>query len=1025
MKKSLQRIAVSFATFMVLLGPIVAAPTLLAGNGKWQDRIITGKITDADTGEPLPGATIIIKGTTQGTAANADGEFTLTVPEGAEKLLINYLGYQTLEISINNQTIFDVSLRVDYAALNEVVVVGYGTQKKADLTGAVGTLKEDGFNNGIIASPAELLQGKLAGVNVTGINGEPGADQTILIRGVSTLREGNQPLFVVDGVPLDNGSNTYANRGSVGFGNSPAPSPLNFINPADIESIDVLKDASAAAVYGSRAANGVIIITTKKGSIDKSSVNYSNYFGLSSIARRIDVLSTEQFIDFQERIGNTGESVILDRNNNTDWQDEFFRTAFTQNHNISFSGGSENSDFYASLSALDQEGIQETNSLKRYTARVNFTQRFLEDRASVGVNLTAGHTASLGIGKLDNAGANFGSLIPDILGANPTYPVRNPDGSLFIFPNGRNPFASIELFYPESRLDRVLGNINGSFELAEGLVYKVNFAMDRGISNAENLARPSGLPKIETPEGEIQFASAENTNQLIENFINYSKVLGEHELAFLAGHSYQRFFQRSNRWGIRDFTTDEIDPTFAPQIGSSIDINDAGGSGEINELQSFFGRANYSFADKYLLTATLRADGSSRFGKNNKYGVFPSISGAWRISDDAFMASSSVFSDLKLRAGWGATGNQEIPNKITQPSLTASVDERDRGYPVTVGPGNSGVDAGFIFNRTANPDLRWEVTTQTNIGLDFALFNGSISGTVDYFYKNTTDVLLNLTVPDPISPTSTRWENIDMDIINEGLEMSLNYSSPFSRKFVYELGANATILNNRVENAPFSLLATGDLDGPGLSGVTSAAILNGEPVGTFFLRQHLGFDESGQNIFRDVDGDGVITAGDRMISGSPIPDFTYNFYGTLRYSGFSFSFNFNGVSGNKIYSNTANAYFNNPQLSQGVNIAEAYFTPEEGETNSATESTRYLEDGDFLRLNNATLRYDFGLADFKWASKLGVFVTGQNLFVITDYSGFDPEVNVNQSVGGITSFGIDHINYPRARSFMIGMDVAF
>ncbi len=981
------------------------------------DRTVSGSVTDAETGDPMPGATVRVQGTNLGAVTNEEGAFSLSVPDDATTLLISYVGYKTLEVNIESGSQFDVQLEVDDYVLGQVVVTGYGTQRREDVTGAIGTVTDEEFNAGVIVSPEQLIQGKLAGVSITANNGEPGAAQTIIIRGPGSLRTGNGPLFVVDGVPLDD-DNISPGRDNVGFGSSQPLNPLNFLNPNDIASIDVLKDASATAIYGARGANGVIMITTKRGT-GQGGLNYSNYFGVSQAANKIELLNADEFIQFQNTKGSPDN--IFNSSIDTDWQDEVFRDAFVQNHSLSFNGGSDQSNYYVSLSYLDQEGLIRGNELQRYTARVNFTQSLIEDRLRIKLNLTASHTDNEGVPRNDNADANFGSLIPDMLGGNPTYPVRDANGELFIFPNGRNPLADLALYTSLTRNDRILGNIEAALEIVEGLEYKVNFAMDRSVGNGDTQIEPSGLANIAIPEGAAVFSKTEANNLLIENYLQYDYNTGDHGITVLGGYSYQRFFNRFNSSSIIGFSTDEIDLIFAPQIGTILDINQNRPSGNAtqNELQSFFGRVNYDFGGKYLLTATVRADGSSKFGENNRYGVFPSVAAAWKINEDLF-PGSAVVTNLKLRAGWGQTGNQEIPGKITQAALTSTNSPTNGGYPLT-----QDINPGFTFTRTANPDIQWEVTTQTNVGLDFAFFGGSFYGSVDYFYKNTTDVLLNLTVSDPISPTASRWENIDMDIINQGVEIALNYQYQGATGFDWGLGANGTILSNEVDNAPFSFLRTGDVDGPGLSGVTVAGNLNGEGVASFFLLEHLGFDENGENIFRDANGDGTINADDRVVAGSPFPDFTYNFFGNVGFRGLSLTMNFNGAVGSKIYNNTANAYFNAPQLSSGTNIAKAYLVEEESAINSATESTRYLEDGDFLRLNNATLRYSFDVSGLSWIRGLALYVTGQNLFTITDYSGFDPEVNVPSDVGGVVGYGIDFANYPRARTYLGGIDISF
>lgn len=980
---------------------------------------IRGTVTDG-TGQSLPGVNVILKGSTgTGTTTDANGQYRLDVPTDKSVLVFSSIGYLTQEVTVGGRSVVDVVLQTDTRSLNEVVVIGYGTQQKSDVTGAIGSVSDRDFNRGVITSPEQLIQGKLAGVNVTGNTGEPGAAQTIIIRGPGSIRSGNTPLFVVDGVPLDN-STVSTSTPNVGFGGSAPLNPLNFINPADIETVDVLKDASATAIYGSRGANGVVIITTRKGTAKKPGFSYASYVGLSSISHKIDLLTSAEYIQIQDQLNKPKN--IYDRNIATDWQDQLFRQAFTQNHNLSLNGGTDKSSYYVSLSLMNQQGIIKTNELKRYTGRFNFTQRGLNDRLSVSVNLTVGHVNNVAAPRNDVSGANSGSLIPDAVGANPTYPVRNPDGSLFVFPQGRNPLADLDLYDNFSRTDRVLGNVEGRLKLIKGLEYRLNYAIDRSVGNGDTQVKRSGLPNLDYPEGRVVFSKNESYSNLIENYLKYTFGVGNHTVDALAGHSYQRFFQRSNTSSINNFSTNEIDAIYNPGIGTSLNISQNGltGSATINELQSFFGRVNYSFSDRYLLTATLRADGSSKFGANNRYGLFPSVSAAWKLNKESFLSNVQGLSELKLRLGWGKTGNQEIPGKITLPLLTSGTGN-GQGYPLT----ESGTTPGYTYSRTANPDIKWETTTQANVGLDFGVFGGALYGSVDYFNKNTSDILLNITVSDPISPTGSRWSNIPMNVINRGVELSLNYASARSRKFSWQVGANATFLHNEINNAPFSFLRTGSVSGPGLSGVTVSGNLNGYGISSFYLLNWIGLDEKGRNRFQDVNNDGTINDADRIVAGSPIPNFTYNFYGNVSYRSFDLSVNVNGVSGNRIYNNLANSYFNFPQLNSGLNIANGAIYTNESPTNSATASTRFLEDGRFLRLNNATLRYSFNLSKVVWLKNLAVFLTGQNLLTITSYRGFDPEVNVPSDSGGVTSYGIDQTNYPRARAFQLGLNVAF
>ena len=975
-----------------------------------QQKGITGKVIDS-SGQPLIGVTVVLKGTTKGTITNADGAYSLTdLPDNAV-LQFSFIGMKIQEVSVGNKTSINVTMEEETIGIGEVVAVGYGTLQKSDLTGAITSVKSRDFNQGVTASPEQLIQGKVAGVSITQNSGEPGAQQTILIRGAGSLRSGNGPLYVIDGVPLNS---TTISSADVGFGSTSGINPLVFLNTADIESMDILKDASATAIYGSRAANGVILITTKKGDSGFSGVNYSSSVGISSVANKIDLLSADEFRDFQNDRGSS--DYIYSSDLNTDWQDVLFRQAIVQNHSVSLNGGNKQSDYYVSVGVLDQEGIVLTSELKRYSGRANLNQRLLDDRVKIGINMSIGHIDNTGAPRTDNADANYGSLMSDILNANPTYPVYDDDGDLYVFPDSRNPMADIEVFDDYSRTDRILGNIDASFEIIKNLEYKINFGIERTNANRESQISMNTLANMEFPDGYCAFMHSEVNSKLIENSVKYNVDFSEHKIGVLLGHSYQRVFSRSTTFAVEDFSTDEYNTYYNPSNGSTKEASSGGAS--INELQSFFGRLNYNYNSKYLLTATLRADGSSKFGKNNRYGYFPSAAASWNISQEEFIKSISVIDNLKLRLGWGMTGNEGIPSQITKASLSASSDPAGGAYYL-----GDELIPGYVYSRTANPDIKWEVTTQTNVGLDFMLFGG-LSGTVDYFYKNTTDMLLNLTVTDPISPTSSYWSNVDMDVINSGIEVSLDYMSKRKKDMSWSVGGNFSFLHNEVKNAPFSYLGTGSVQGPGQTGATCGGMLNGYALSSFYMYKFLGFDENGESIFYDKTGEGDITSDDRVVVGSPFPTFRYNLHGSFSYKQFDFNINFTGVSGNKIFNNTALAYFNMPQLASGLNIAKDKLSADESLTNSAAVSSRYVEDGSYFRLNDATIRYNIKIKDAPWLKGLSVFVTGQNLFTITKYTGYDPEVNV-PSGSGLACYGVDFDNYPKARTFTTGVNLSF
>jgi TonB-linked SusC/RagA family outer membrane protein len=979
----------AFILLLVLSGTeaVTAAPL--------QSKTVMGRVTD-ETGSALPGANVVERGTTNGTVTDADGRYHISVSSRDAVLVFSFVGAVTQQHSVDNHTEINVQLIPDRSVLNEVVVVGYGTQKKKDITGAIGSVKSEDFNKGVINSPGQLLQGKVSGVQVTSSSGAPGSGQRIIIRGQGSIRQGTGPLFVVDGFPL----------GLAGTGS--AESPLNFINPEDIESIDVLKDASATAIYGARGANGVVLITTKKGKSGISRISFKSNLAFSATAREIPVFSADEFRQQVQAV----EGTLEDRGGNTYWQDELTRTAVTNDHNLVFQGGSENFSYRASLGYLDQQGIIINTGIKRYSGRVGATQKLMDGRLNIDFNL------STSVESGENA--QQGTLVSEMLEFNPTYPARDASGNPVKYPDLMNPLIGAELYknFRESR--RTLVNIAPSFEITEGLVYKVNLGYDNISTDADNQSMPNADP---FEEGRLQQSFHNGRNMLIENYLTYNFGIGDgHNFTILAGHSYQQLFNKSRFWSVDVFPDNGIEPRYNPGLGQQIDMvdNHPGGWAYIDELQSFFGRANYDLKGKYIFTATIRADGSSKFGENNKYGIFPSFAGGWRLSEEPFM-QSSPFSNLKLRAGWGQTGNQEIPNKITQASYTTRISNQD-SYPL--GGTEPPYTAGTTFVRLANPDIQWEVSTQTSVGLDFGLFNGALTGAVDYFKKTSNNILLEVKPLDPIQPATDYWTNVkDMTITNKGLEIALDYQHQRESGFSYGIGGNITFIDNVVEDSPFTILTTGSASGSGLTGATINGLINGHPIGSFYMQKFMGIGPDGLSVFAESEDGG------RMVMGSALPDVMYNFHANLKIKNFDAGINFNGVSGNMVYNNTAMNKFYKAKLANSLNTTDkAVEYPEESIINSSSVSTRYLEDGSFLRLNNMTLGYNFSTEAMgvgNWLRELRLSVTGQNLFVVTEYTGFDPEVNQDRSVDGIQSFGIDLNGYPRARTFVVGVNATF
>lgn len=962
---------------------------------------VTGKLYDSNTKEPLIGGSVMIKGTSRGVTSDVNGKYTIAVPNSKSVLVFRFVGYNTLEIEVGGKSVIDAALVASASDLAQVVVMGYGTQKQRDVTGSVKSVKSEAFNKGIINSPEQLLQGKVAGVNVTSATGEPGGNQGITIRGPGGLRTGSTPLFVIDGLALDNSS--------TGGGN-----PLNFLNPQDIETIDVLKDASATAIYGARGANGVVLITTKKGKAGVSTMDFSTNYGVSTIANPLPVLSASEF---RKQVVATG-GTLEDFGANTDWQKEITRTAITKNHNLNLSGGANKLTYFAAFGAQMQEGILKNNQLDRLTGRMNLNQKMWDDRLIIDANLSYSNTV--------NERPAIEGLLGTAISNNPTLPAYEADGvTPAKFLNASNPLLSLQLFKDVNTTNRFIANISPSIRLAKGLVYRLNYGFDNSTSVRDVQSLASLVPK---QDGRLDTYNTSNKNQLIENYLTFDKTIGDHVFTALVGHSFQKIQYQWRTWSINKFPIVPIEPIYNPGIGQELTLatNKPAGAAFINELQSFYGRLNYNYKDKYLVTGTVRADGSSKFGANNKYGIFPSFSLGWRISEEEFLKNSKAISNLKLRGGWGKTGNQEIPPKITQPLFNASVSSSS-SYPLD---NSTTYPAGITYTRLANPDIQWEVSVQSNIGLDFGFLNGALNGSIDAFRKVSNNILLEVIPADPVQPATSVWTNVNnMEIINQGVEMDLDYKFQTKSGIKFNIGGNLTLIKNEVKGSPYTVIPSGSASGSGLTSATINGYINGQPIGTFFLKEFIGFDDKGVSVYADTDKDGIVTDKDRIAAGTALPTTQYNFFANANYKGFDLSLQFNGVAGNKIYDNTANSAFYKLKIAKNSNVVPAAFAdPKESINNPAPVSTRYLKDGAFLRLNNVTLGYQINtqkLGISKYISRARLSVTGQNLWVKTKYDGFDPEVNKDNSINGVLSYGIDYLSYPKAKSIIVGLNLTF
>jgi TonB-dependent starch-binding outer membrane protein SusC len=979
--------------FALLIALFTMSAELLA-----QDVNVSGKVTDAKTGG-IPGVTITVKGTTKGTNTDVEGNYQISVP-GNATLTFSAIGYETKDVAVGSKSVIDVVLSEDIKALEEVVVVGYGTVKKKDATGAVSALGSKDFQKGIVTSPEQLMQGRVAGVQISQSSGEPGGGINVRIRGTTSVRGGNNPLFVIDGVPLS-GDDVSGGGDAAGVGRQAAKNPLNFLNPDDIASMDILKDASATAIYGSRGANGVVLITTKRGK-GKGTLDYGYSLGVSNITKKYDLLSAEEYVAAGGQ--NAGGS--------TDWQKELLRTAFTNQHNLSYGGGDATGNYRFSLGYLNQNGIIEKSGIKRYSIGFAGTKKFIQDRLTIGSNINLANTQDKGVPISENSGFT-GDLLGGMIKTNPTNPIMK-DGKYYQPGQTEpNPLAFLNMSRDNTNTLRALGNINAELEIVKGLKFKTVLGFDQSFSSRKSAYSRDLIIEGNAGKGRAYVRDIESNNRLWENYFTYDKEFGAVTLNALAGYSYQSFERSTKNVAAYNFQTSDLD-LMINNLASVVSGKDGtliqnSGSTK-DELQSYFGRVNLGFSSKYLFTGTLRVDGSTKFGGNNKYGYFPSGAFKWKLIEEEF-APKEAFDDLALRVGYGITGNQEIPHNL--------YDQRKRYGDWSFNTSGDINGGGLNDVSFRNPDLKWETTKALNVGLDFAILKSRLSGSIDFYEKHTSDLLFKIVAAQP-APNAFTWDNLDTDILNRGVELSLNAAVVDQKDFSWEVLFNVAYNKNLVKNLK-GTYDTGEINGQGLSGAFAQRIAEGQPLFAFFVRDFVGYDDDGINI--------VPPSGDvqKFQNGkSPLPKVTGGLTNNLRYKNFDLSLFFNGVFGNYIYSNTANAFFTAGSFQGGRNVTKDVIGNGESGSNNPDVSTRFLEKGDFVRLQNLTLGYRLpAISGNKIFSSLRLYVTGQNLLLFTNYSGQDPEVSTNKSLNDIPSFGIDYTAYPRARTWTIGANISF
>lgn len=1010
---------------------LISSLILLSLNSFAQGQQIRGKVTSSKDGTPIPGINVLKKNSTVGTAANTLGEYQL-VADSRDVLIFSGIGYIAKEITVGERSLLDVELDEDTRQLGELVVVGYGTQKKRDITGSVASIGSKDFNRGFQNSVDQLIAGRAPGVQVTQASSEPGGGVTIRIRGANSINANNEPLYVIDGLPIDNSPVT---PGSPVVNETARRNPLNALNPNDIESVEILKDASATAIYGSRGANGVILVTTKKGASGKLRIDYNVSGGTQQVAKTIDMLNAEQYIgllnDLRADLGEAPEFTpdqISAIGQGTDWQSEIYKTAYVQNHQLGFSGGKDQFNYYASLNYADQDGVIQGSGHKRYIGRANLS--YNSHKFKFGLNLNSSYVRDdykpSGVSINESAG-----IINTAIYQDPTLPVYNPDGSYHItrIVNLENPVSLIHEIYDVAGTNRTFGNAFAEYFILPEWSVKVNIGSDR------QSARRDAYISRQTKRGEgtrgiASVRASEAANSLMELTSRYSKQMGQNPLEVLIGYTFQSFDQRSLNTGAQNFPLDAL---LTNNLSAGAQNTFTLGSGRSrNQLQSFLGRLHYSIRDKYLITASFRADGSSRFGENNKYGFFPSAAIGWRLSDEKFLNQIDELSELKLRASYGLTGNQEIG------SYNSLVLLGPQGQAVLGGS----AQVGIAPTQLPNPDLKWETTSQFNIGADFGLWNNRINGTVDYFYKTTRDLLLALPIP-RTTGFSTTLRNVG-SLKNTGFELGINTVN-LTGKIGWKSSINLSTARNEVTDLgglPFIL--------SGSAGFTNdfTIITKGQPLNAFFGYLVDGVFQLNDNItdspqplsrpgeyrYADINGDGVINASDRTILGSPFPDFTYGFGNEFTYGNLSLNFFIQGVKGSTIF-NINRTESENPISFRRNRLAETYtdrWTPENPTNKNSSAipvavsyasniNSRAAEDASYVRLKNVQISYNVPLGGAGAVKNLQLYATGQNLLTITKYSGADPEA----SAFGISNVRADYNAYPLTRIYTLGANIGF
>lgn len=981
-----------------------------------QKKDVSGSVRD-QSGNPVPGATVMVKGTNVGVVTDVNGEFKLSVPGDAKTLVFSFVGMKTQEVPVDGTSVFNIVMEEETVGIEEVVAVGYGKNSRKNLSSAVSSVKSDELNKGAIADVGQLLQGKVPGLNISS-SGDPTRSATVIMRGASTLNSSQSPFYVIDGVP---------------------GADISLVAPDDILSIDVLKDAAATSIYGNRAANGVIMITTKKGNKDKEQVSYNGYVGFENVSNQLNMMNSSQLRSFLAK-NNMSFDPADDQGANTNWQKEIQRpVAISTSHNLSYSGGSKHSNYIASLTYIDKQGILLSSDQSRIIAHMAVEQMAFNDKVKFGINVTNSNTKDIKVPQRNTALLQAAKYLPV---SNP----KNADGTYFENFNHSgyfNPLAIIEQADDDSKISTLLGNFTTEVTLPFGFSYNLNAAYQRNTSlngtyydsyfaTYYNSAQFYNNPDPPANHWIINFGSNglatrstyQNTNVIFENYLTWNKEIGKSTINAVVGYSWQDntlgdgFMASNTNFPVDDVSYNNLAlGNYSTVSGYKVDFGDANAY-QRTRLISDFARVNYNFDSKYLLQASIRRDGSSVFGENKKWGYFPSVGLAWRIDREGFMESQSIFSDLKLRGSYGVTGNSSGFDAYTAQFIMGGLGTfYFNGQQVSAyGP-----------SKAANQDLEWEKTATTNLGLDFTVLHGKVSGYVEVYNKKTTGMIYSYSVNPVLVPAGYITAN-GGEMSNKGIEVSLNVTPVKTADFTWTSNINLAHNKNVIEKLTNKLFIGGDSvritqpDGGGQTGSTLQILKEGKPIGQFFTLEYAGKNADGVSQY--VAADGSLTTNpaigvDYHYMGSPQPKLLLGWTNDFKYKNFDLNIFIRGVFGNKIFNATRADLFR-PSTAATANILADVANESPTDLNSYKYSSRFIENGSYVRLDNATLGYNFKNLG-SYVKNLRIYTSVNNLFIITKYTGVDPEVEQ----GGIAP-GVDSNNfYPKTRTVLFGVKATF